>query len=309
MTRTALVTGASGFVGACLVKYLLRMGWQVHLLVREQSHIEEFPTTESNQLTVHRSNGSYESIEQIVKVSAPDVVYHLASLFLAQHQQSDIARLNESNLLFPMLLLEAMYKCGVTNFVNTGTSWQNYENHACKPVNLYAATKEAFEKLALFYIDAYGIKMTTLRLFDTYGPGDQRKKLFYLLRETARSGAVLNMSPGDQLINVVYGEDVAAAFVLAAEQLLLSDASVNHVYGVSASKLMTLRELVATYSQVTGYTVNVNWGALPYRPREVMSPWTDYVPVPGWQETTNLAEGIMAMERDLSINGLNAASI
>lgn len=308
MMHCALVTGASGFVGACLVRYLLQNGWRVHLLLREQSHVDAFSASEG-QLTVHRCDGSYDSIEQIVKASAPDVVYHLASLFLAQHQTGDIARLIESNLLFPTLLLEAMHKCGVRNLINTGTSWQNYENLDCKPANLYAASKEAFEKLALFYIDAYGIKMTTLRLFDTYGPGDKRKKLFYLLRETARSGAVLNMSPGEQIINAVYGEDVAAAFLLAGEELLASDTSANRVYGVSAEKLLSLRELVAMYSAVTEYAVNVNWGALPYRPREVMSPWTNYVSVPGWQQKTSLVDGIMAMESDVSLNGLKAYTI
>jgi len=306
--RCALVTGASGFVGACLVRYLLQNGWRVHLLLREQSHVEAFSASEG-QLTVHRCDGSYDSIERIVKASTPDVVYHLASLFLAQHQTGDIERLTESNLLFPTQLLEAMHKCGVRNLINTGTSWQNYESNDYKPVNLYAASKEAFEKLALFYIDAYGIKMTTLRLFDTYGPGDKRKKLFYLLRETARSGTVLNMSPGEQIINAVYGNDVAAAFLLAGEELLASDAAAHRVYGVSSEKLLSLRELVAIYSEVTQHAVNVNWGALPYRPREVMAPCTNYASVPGWQQQTSLVDGIIAMESDVSLNGLKASVI
>lgn len=301
--RTALITGASGFVGYCLVKHLLTNGWRVHLLLREQSVTEDF-TAKDDRLTLHRCDGTYQSVEKIVKLSAPDIVYHLASLFLAAHKTTDIKPLVDSNLLFPTFLLEAMHNCGIRNLINTGTSWQNYQSQSYTPVNLYAATKEAFEKLALFYIDAYDFNMTTLRLFDTYGPNDKRKKLFYLLRETAKSGTVLKMSPGHQIINVVYGMDVAEAFLIAGEQLLETKFPKNNVYGISATRLLTLRELVSSYSEVTKREVSVDWGALPYRSREVMTPYPDYARLPNWNPVTTLEEGILKMESDTNIQGL-----
>lgn len=302
MIRSALVTGASGFVGYCLVKHLLKNGWHVHLLLREKSVNEVFPG--NKHLVLHRCNGSYESIESIIRLSKPDIVYHLASLFLAQHKPSDVGPLVTSNLLFPTLLLEAMNNCGIRHFINTGTSWQNYQSQTYTPVNLYASTKEAFEKLALFYIDAHGFKITTLRLFDTYGPGDKRKKLFFLLREAAKSGSVLKMSPGDQIINLVYGMDVAEAFLIAGEELLKSEYPTNNIYGVSSPQVLTLRELVTCYSKTTNHTVSVEWGALPYRTREVMIPYADYPVLSNWTAKTPLEEGILKMESDINIQGL-----
>lgn len=303
MAQRALITGASGFVGACLAKHLVKHGWQVHLMVRHNSNLEEL-TQCVDPLQVHRIDGSYESIEMAVRNSNPDVVFHLASLFLAQHQPNDVNRLVESNVLFPTCLLEAMYRCGVRNLINTGTSWQHYQNKEYCPVNLYAATKDAFERLIAFYVDAHGFKVKTLKLFDTYGPGDKRKKLFYLLRKAARSGESLDMSAGEQIINLVYGEDVAEAFLLAGQQLLEQSAICHDAYGVAGKQFLSLRDLVGIYSRVTGFAININWGALPYRPREVMSPWTSYTPVPQWTPLMSLDEGIARMERDASIYGL-----
>lgn len=303
MVQRALVTGASGFVGACLARHLAKHGWQVHLIIRHDSNLEGLNEC-IDSLRVHRINGSYESIETAVRNSKPDVVFHLASLFLAQHQPNDVNRLVESNILFPALLLEAMSHCGIRNLINTGTSWQHYQNKEYCPVNLYAATKDAFERLMAFYVDAHGFKVKTLKLFDTYGPGDKRKKLFYLLRQAARSGEPLNMSPGEQLINLVYGEDVAEAFLLAGQQLLEQLTICHETHGVASKQSLSLRDIVGIYSQATGFNVNVNWGALPYRTREVMSPWASYTPVPQWKPLMSLDEGIARMERDASIYGL-----
>ena len=303
MSPRALITGASGFIGACLTKHLLKHGWEVHLLARHDSKLEEL-SHNTQQLTIHRIDGSYESIALALKAGRPDLVFHLASLFLAQHKPTDINNLIESNILFPTLLLEAMQHCGIKHFVNTGTSWQHYKNQDYCPVNLYAATKESFERLIQFYVDAHGFRVKTLQLFDTYGPGDHRKKLFYALRKAARSGETLNMSPGEQQINLVYGGDVAEAFRLAGLQLLESTGTCNEVYGVANEISTTLRELVNDYSKISNFKINVNWGALPYRPREVMSTWSNYQTIPLWQPSTSLAAGITQMESDNSIQGL-----
>lgn len=303
MIHRALITGASGFVGACLVKHLVKYGWHVHILVRHDSNLEGLAEC-AHLIKVHRIDGSYESIETVVRNSNPDHVFHLASLFLAQHQPNDVSPLVESNILFPTFLLEAMRRCGVRNLINTGTSWQHYLDKEYCPVNLYAATKDAFERLITFYVDAHGFKVKTLKLFDTYGPGDKRKKLFYLLRQAARSGESINMSPGEQIINLVYGEDVAQAFLLAALQLTEQSAICHDIYGVGNDQCVSLRDLVGIYSRITGFIINVNWGALPYRPREVMNPWTGYTLVPQWMPAMPLDEGIAALERDISIDGL-----
>ena len=69
-----------------------------------------------------------------------------------------------------------------------------------------------------------------------------------------------------------------------------------------------MRDIVAIYGEVVGRPVNVAWGALPYRKREVMEPWKDYRLLPGWRPATNLRDGMAVMERDSSIGGLLASS-
>lgn len=286
----ALITGASGFVGSHLARHLQQQGWQIHLLLRPDSALPALLNEVPCQ--VHRYDGSTDSALQAVADSRPTVVFHLASLFLSQHQSRDVAPLMASNVLFGSQLLEAMQVHGVTRLMNTGTSWQHYQNADYNPVCLYAATKQAFEAVLHYYVAAHGLRAITLKLFDTYGPADPRPKLFHLLQKTAQAGQPLDMSAGEQLIDIVHIDDVCAAYQLAAQRLLNDLAQGHESYAVSSGQPLPLKDLVALYAQVTGQNVPINWGARPYRPREVMQPWHSGQPVPGWQPRIALAEGM-----------------
>ncbi|GAH74036.1 unnamed protein product, partial [marine sediment metagenome] len=205
--RIALVTGATGFVGSHLVRRLIKDGWEAHIITRSSSSLAQLEDV-CNKIIVHRHDGTTNSMINIVKGVKPEIVFHLASLFLAQHTSEDIERLVQSNLLFGVQLAEAMTLQGVTKLVNTGTSWQHFQNEPYNPVCLYAATKQAFKDMLKFYVEASELKVITLKLFDTYGPDDPRPKLFTLLRKVADEQTELAMSPGEQLIDLVYIDDV-----------------------------------------------------------------------------------------------------
>jgi nucleoside-diphosphate-sugar epimerase len=290
--RRALLTGASGFVGGALTRRLLADGWEVHLVLREGSSTDRLPS-QGPRLHLHRHNGDTLQLIEVMRVAAPEVVFHLASLFLATHKPEDVERLIHSNLLFSTQLAEAMAACGVRRLVNTGSSWQHYEDQDYNPVCLYAATKQAFNALLRYFVECHGLRVVTLKLFDTYGIGDPRPKVLNLLKRVALERTSLDMSPGDQLLDLVYIDDAVEAFIMAYEQLADGrQQSAMEDYGVSSGKPMRLRDIGALYAKVCGKPLAIDWGRRPYRDREVMVPWRSYCGVPGWQPKMDLAEGL-----------------
>jgi len=221
----------------------------------------------------------------------PDIVFHLASRFLAEHQPGQVTELIDANVRLGAQILEAMAVNGSRRLVNAGTSWQHYGSMAYRPACLYAAAKQAFEALLDFYVDAHDFRAITLKLFDTYGPGDLRPKLVALLRTAVATGKALDMSGGDQLIDLVYIDDVVEAFLKAGTRLLLDESGAKEEYAVSSGNPITLRQVVATYAHVLGADLTVRWGARPYRAREVMVPWSTGEPLPGWSPKVPLEEG------------------
>ena len=288
-----LITGATGFVGQHLAASFLKQGREVHLLVRANSsgrRLRELPPN----FTVHKHDGTTESMLRIMERAAPDTVFHLASMFLAQHAPHDLEPLIRSNILPGVQLVEAICKSGIPRFINTGTAWQHYNGDDYNPVCLYAATKEAFEKLLCFYIEAYSLQSITLKLFDTYGPEDPRKKLFALFRQAAANGKPIEMSPGMQKINLVYIDDVVAAFH-QAEKLLNLENCKGRTYAVRSGKSLTLRDLASLYQKILGKKIPIQWGMRPYRDREMFEPWQG-LSLPNWKPKIDLKMGIKLME-------------
>lgn len=288
---TALVTGATGFVGSHLISRLVSIGWQVHIIIRPNSKLQLLESVR-DRITIHTHDGTTEDLFRIMESAKPTVVFHLASLFLAQHTPEDIVPMLQSNITFATQLVEAMVAQKIYYLINTGTSWQHYENKEYSPVCLYAATKQAFEAIIQFYIETTPLQVITLKLFDTYGQNDPRQKLFALLEKTANQKERLAMSPGEQLIELVHIDDVIDAYIMALERLLSGEVLGHEKYQVSTGSPIKLKEIVEVYEQETGTNLPIQWGGRPYRPREVMVPWDQGKLLPGWTTKVSIREGI-----------------
>jgi nucleoside-diphosphate-sugar epimerase len=292
--KRALVTGATGFVGSRLVRRLVAEDFEVSVLIRPGSDLEQLTPVMASVRTVEHDGCTGNLIDSVGEAD-PDVVFHLASHFIAEHRPQQVTELVDSNVRLGAQLLEAMAMNGCRRLVNAGTSWQHFGDSGYRPVCLYAATKQAFEAILDFYIDAHEFHSITLKLLDTYGPDDRRPKLFSLLQKSARTGAALDLSAGEQLIDLVYIDDAIEAFLIAGNRLLRGESGPREEYAVSSGKPVSLRQLVAAYARVSGVDLPVNWGARPYRRREVMIPWSTGVPLPGWAPRVPLEVGIERM--------------
>lgn len=292
-----LVSGATGFIGSHLVRRLAGEGTAVHALVREGSDAGALAALGST-VTLHRHDGTTDGLMGILANARPETVYHLAARFVAEHQAADIVPLIESNLLFAAQLAEAAVAVSVRDFVNVGTAWEHFEDGDDNPVCLYAATKRAVESILRFYVEARGLRVVTLKLFDSYGPKDPRRKLFAILREAAASSDRLSLSPGAQLIELVYIDDIVEALIVAARRLADGEVEGMECYAISSGDPLPLRELVETWARVTGKVLDIDWGERPYRAREVMVPWRTGARLPRWRLAVSLEDGISRMEAE-----------
>ena len=285
-----VVTGVTGFIGNAIVERLLKENHKVYIIVRANTDMSSI----SKDVHTFIDDGSTQNMQSFFQDVKPDGILHLASLVLVNHTLDDIETLIVSNILFSTRLLEASVNSDVKWFINTGTFWQNYNDDDYNPVNLYAASKQAFEDIAKYYYETQKINFVTIKLNDTFGANDTRSKIFNLWGKAVQNAENLGMSPGDQIIDISYIDNIVDAYIQMLTHLQADDNYIyaGEVYAVNSEERMSLKDLSKVYENVTQSSVDITWGGRPYRDREVMIPWTKGKPVPGWKQNISLRDAI-----------------
>lgn len=285
-----LITGVTGFLGSNLSKFLLKKGFNLTAIIRKSSNVENL----DQNIKLFEYDENILNLIDFFNIHKIEGVIHLASMVISEHESTDIRNIFTSNVIFGSEVLEASKKANVKWFINTGTFWQNYESCDYNPTNLYAASKEAFEKIAKYYYETSDFIFNTIKLNDTFGPNDKRKKIFYYWDNAITSGESLEMTNGEQIIDMNYIEDVIHAYYLLIKHLSDKNNKVinGKTYIVTSKNRMSLRELSKVYETVVNKKLNIKWGAKPYRAREVMTPMICNDVVPGWQQKYELAEAL-----------------
>lgn len=297
MTNKCIITGATGYIGSHILKYLLSKGWEIYVIADPKFGYANINDVLS-KVEIFEYDGNVLNLCEYFKKTRADVVFHLAAAVITNYKPENVPVLIQSNIQFGTEILEAMRQSNTKMIVSTGSYWQNYNGLEYSPVDLYAATKEGFEKILKYYTEVENIRAITLRLFDVYGTDDNRPKLLNIIKKIAETGEVLNLSPGQQILDMVFISDVCMAYEQAARLLQRSNLIRNDVYGVYTGIRYTLKEIIELYISILGKPVNIIFGGRPYKKREVMVPTDRLKVLPGWIPQVSLIEGLLKIVQE-----------
>lgn len=294
-----IITGGTGYLGSNVARECIKLGHKVFLIKRESSSFDLLQDA-SEKVETFNYTGDMKSLVDFFCEAKADIVIHLAALFIAEHKTEQVDLLLDSNIKFSLHILEAMKVSNTPCIVNTSTSWQNYNDQLYNPACLYAAMKQAVEDLIKFYVESASIRAVTLTIYDTFGPNDPRNKITNLFKRIATTGESLEMSLGEQEINLCFIDDIVNAYISAMD-LVFNDQSIKYKkYFLDADNTMTLKEFAKVYEKVNNTVLNIVWGGRPYREREVMKAYKGGERLPNWERKISILEGLERIKEDIS---------
>lgn len=250
MSKKVLVTGASGFTGGHLCRYLVANGYSVRALVRKTSN-----TNNLRKLVLDIVYGDVtepDSLSEAVK--GIETVYHIASLFRQENVPKSLFW--DVNVNGTRNMLEASLKSGVQRFVHCSTVGVQgeisnppaKETHPYNPGDEYQRTKMEGEKLAIRFFRENELPGVIVRPVGMYGPGDTR---FLKLFKHIKNGKFIMFGRGEVLYHLTYVDDLVYGFELCGRK----KEALRQVYNICGNEYVTLNQLVATIAEALGVPV------------------------------------------------------
>jgi nucleoside-diphosphate-sugar epimerase len=259
----AFVTGASGFIGAALVRRLLRDGAAVSAAVRPSADLHRLRDIKE-EIAFHTLDAQDSgAAARVLEAVAPDVIFNLAT-WRAPDPPASAERTNAGGLA-SLLRYGAPQGARV---IHMGSSLEYgdrsrpcREDDVTNGDTVHGAAKAAASRLGRAYAASTGCRLVILRLFQVYGPHDRPTRFLPSLIDAALTGRPFALTPRGLRRDWVYLDDVVEAAIAAAS----TDLAPGEIVNIASGRESTNDEIVSIVERCAGRAVRVD--ALPYAPR------------------------------------------
>jgi NAD dependent epimerase/dehydratase len=300
-----LVTGAGGFIGSHLVDRLVREGARVRAFCRYNSRndrgaldwLDPEVTAEVEPVL-----GELRDVESVARaVRGSDVVFHLGAQIGIPYSYWSPRDYVESNVLGSLNVAQGVLQHDVGRLVHTSTS-EVYgtarvvpitEDHPLQAQSPYAASKIAADKLMESFHRSFGLPVTILRPFNTYGPRQSARAVIPTIIGQALAGSTLRLGSLDPRRDLTFVEDTVAGFVAAAR----ADGAIGTTVQLGTGEAVSVREIVELVGGLLGKELVVEIDPKRVRPPAsevelLLSDPARAASLCGWEPTVGLRDGL-----------------
>jgi len=254
-----LVTGGAGFIGSHLVDKLIELGNDATVIDDLSYGKKQYINKKADfyELDIR----DYRKLVEVIKVIRPEFIFHLAAIAATKETSAGWRNPNEVhqvNAIGTLNVLRAIIELDIDPRMVYASSAAVYgrikhlpinEEDPTNPISPYGISKLTAEKYMNAYYSEYGVKSTSLRIFNVYGPRQTRYVMFDILRKLHENRNKLEvLGNGNQVRDYCYITDAVEAFILAAER----NASIGKVFNIGSGKPTRINELVRKIIKITG---------------------------------------------------------
>ena len=275
------ILGASGFLGGALSRFLADKGHDVVGFVFNPS--------------LTREDGiSYLSVANLISRSAPDELNFDVVINVAARRSTRSAPLSDEEVRhFTFEIPKDVIKATAsekTLVINASTYIQNFEGESGRTVDSYGAAKEELSSFLQSNSELKSFRTLDLFLFTIFGPGDRPTHLVPSLLQAAKTGEPISLSPGHQLMNLIYVDDVVRNLSNALNFTSHDKYQKHYLWGDS---YFSVRELVSTIEKTIQSPIKCEWSSRDYAGHEMHKVWPiPMTQLPNFEERIDLEEGI-----------------
>jgi NAD dependent epimerase/dehydratase len=256
--KKILVTGSEGFIGSHLVEKLVMDGFRVRAFIQYNFRSDKgwLKNLESKNVEFFFGDiRDYDSV--LLAFHQVDIVIHLAALISIPHSYDTPYSFIDTNVKGTYNILEASRKNTIERVLITSTS-EVYgsaittpmnEHHPLQAQSPYAATKIAADRLAESYYKSFGVPVTIVRPFNTFGPRQSTRAIIpRVITQLLRNPLQVKLGSLFPIRDFNFVEDVVDAFI----SILNTDAAIGQEINIASGNGISIADVVDIIAKEIG---------------------------------------------------------
>ncbi len=278
--KKVLITGATGFVGSHLIENLLgKGGYDIHGTCKWRSDMSNVLNIQDKIKWHNMELTDAHSVQEVVRVVAPDVVFHLAAQSYVPFSWVYPARTFEINCIGSIHLFEALRRHAPQAVCQIASSSEIYgipenlpitEKHLPRPCSPYGCSKYAMDRLAAQYYYSYKVKIVITRGFNHTGP---RRGEDFVCSSFAKQIAEIEKNKRKPIIKVgnldarrdfTDVRDIIEAYILATEKCKYGEP-----YNVCSGNITSIEDVLTQLILMSGTKVTIEEDPKRMRPSDL----------------------------------------
>lgn len=288
-----VIVGAGGFIGSAIARRLIEDGHEVAHARRERSSTARLADLRLHSITVPDPFDVDVAASRLDTFGA-EVVINLAWKGVANFARNDESQFE--NIPLSDGWARAASTTEVSHYIGVGSQAEYGptegvvdESQPLAPTTRYGVSKAAAGLAARAALTGTTTGFSWVRIFSAYGPGDEPHWMIQAIAQQLLRGEPADLTPGTQLWDYVYVDDVAGAFAA-----LVKAGAVGYV-NLGSGQAFPVRHIVEEMKRLSGSDAQLRFGAVDFRPDQVMHLQANIDKLQqatGWTPEVSLEEGL-----------------
>jgi NAD dependent epimerase/dehydratase len=303
--RSVLVTGAGGFIGGHLTAALVRAGANVRAFLRYNSRndrgtLDWFGGEIS--AAVELVFGDLRDVESVSRaIQGTELVFHLGAQIAIPYSYVNPRDFFETNVLGSLNVAQAALEHQVKHVLHVSTS-EVYgsartipitEEHPLEAQSPYSASKIGADKLMDSFHRTYGLSVTVLRPFNTYGPHQSARAIIPTVITQALASNVVRLGALEPRRDLTFVSDTVTGMIAAVS----SPSTVGRTIQLGTGDDVSVGEIVTLVGELVGKQLEVQREEQRVRPQQseverLVSDPRLARELTGWEPSVTLRDGL-----------------
>lgn len=221
--KSAIVTGANGFLGSAVCRELSHKDYDIIALIRDKSSCTDCIADISGLSFLYLSMDQYENISKVIDKRNVDIFFHFAWHGCSGNARSDY-RIQVNNIKQSCEAAKQAKLIGCSRFVFAGSIMENEvistasHNGKMGANTIYSTAKVAADYMTRAILNDSKTEYIPAIISNIYGPGEVSERLINSTIKKLINGEHCSFTTSEQMYDFIYIDDAARAFVDIGEK-------------------------------------------------------------------------------------------